>query len=67
MRRVGKGSLSVSYMWPKRKDECIVPVGHLLKAIEAPSSATGRQYSFAQKDIENVSKHFQEFSVAHLH
>ena len=27
-RRVGKGSLSVSYMWPKRKDECIVPVGH---------------------------------------
>ena len=70
MRRVGKSNYSVSYTWcvtVGSRDECIVPVGHLLKTIAAPTTPTGRQYTFVRKDIDGIVKSFQEFSVTHFH
>ena len=67
MRRVGNSNNSVSYRWPRRKDECIIPIGHLLKSIRAPTTPTGRQYRFAQNDIDDVLTIFQNFAQAHFH
>lgn len=54
-----------SFKWPQRKDECWVPVSHVLCILGVPTTATGRQYMFSQEEMINVEECFKKFCQIH--
>lgn len=65
MKQTGPGS-SKFFKWPAQKDECWLPVAHVLCSLKVPSTTTtGRQYQFLNQEIENIKKLFATFSAAH--
>jgi len=51
---------SRSFHWPRVDDICWVPITHLLCAIDAPTTITGRQagrqYRITQLDVKKVEE-----------
>lgn len=53
---------SQTYSWPRREDNCWVPLVHIMKIIDAPLTSTGRQYklpSDVEKQINALFKLFK--------
>jgi len=52
-----------TFQWPRRKDECWVPLDHILCILPAPSTtSSGRQYSFDIETVNNIEKQFKCFA-----
>ena len=53
------------FQWPRKKDECWVPLEHMLCIMSAPSTATVRQYAFDKNTVAEAEVLFQQFADRH--
>ena len=51
---------SKTFFWPAREDKCHVAISSICMILSIPTTTTGRSYSFAPKDLEDVQKHYTE-------
>ena len=49
---------SKTFFWPARKDKCHVALSSICMILSIPTTTTGRSYSFAPKDLEDVQKRY---------
>lgn len=52
---------SKNFKWPRREDICWVPLAHIIKVIDAPSTTTGRQYQLKPKEEKELQDLFKVF------
>ena len=51
-----------SFHWPSREDSCYVPLNNILCVIEAPYTATGRQYHL-KSTVKFIEEQFKKKSA----
>ena len=51
-----------SFHWPAIEDQCYVPLTHILRKIDSPVTASGRQYYINSKEMSEVKKAFISFN-----
>ena len=51
---------SKTFFWPAREDKCHVTLSSICMIWSIPTTTTGRSYSFAPKDLEDVQKRYTE-------
>lgn len=56
-----------SFQWPQKKDECWVPLEHILCILPVPStSSSGRQYHLPDQVLRETEELFHKFSCQHF-
>ena len=56
-----------SFQWPRKKDECWVPLDHLLCILPVPSTtSSGRQYQFDDDTLTRINNLYQSFVQSHF-
>jgi hypothetical protein len=55
------------FQWPRKKDECWVPLEHILNILPVPSTtSSGRHYQFDEDTLTETNKLFDNFVKSHL-
>ena len=56
-----------SFQWPRKKDECWVPLDHIMCILPVPSTtSSGRQYQFDNDTSDKINNLFQSFAQSNF-